>query len=357
MKNRLIILTVFILTSCSTNWGNFFRKKSDTTVRNEKLIKSFKVEKEVLEKFEEKEQIAQKEVEKKTEPVEKKVPEDTPKRRVIKPDQKSYERLKPVAVVKKKTEYPEDYPPEFVEMDKKSKKVWSQYHKTVKVGEKLVLDMNYMGVSTGKIILTTKAITVVGNKRSYHFNARMKTSRYYSYLYELDDNIDSFMTIATNIPIKFSLIQRESGQDVDDLQLFDHEQLKTYTFYQRQTKEKLKKKKKTLPIPKFFQDPLSVIHFLRGLPFSLGAEYEVPVVNKGEVNTMQFKVLEKEAIKTAIGEKEAWKVRAISDYSGEKLKKGNMYFWFSADQDKIFLQFKAKITIGSISGEIESYDS
>ena len=93
------------------------------------------------------------------------------------------------------------------------------------------MDINYMGISTGKIVLTTEQETVIGERPVYHVNARVKTADYYRYLYELDDNIDSYILKDIYSPVKFSLIQRESGQDVDDLQLFDIEKLKTYSFY------------------------------------------------------------------------------------------------------------------------------
>lgn len=350
---------------CASKNQKLFDKEENHNDRNKELMKSFKVDEEVLVKFVEKnnesssnDQVTEKVAspEKKVDPP--KMKKGQPVRKDIKPDQNKYKQLQKISENKESQQgqYPEDYPEEFIKISKDAQELWKNYKPIVNIGEETALDINYLGVSTGKIILKTKEMTELAGKQAYHMNARLKTSRYYSYLYELDDNIDSYIAKESFLPLKYSLIQRESGQDVDDLQLFDWENFTTYTFYQRKTSKKEKKSKSQKYIPRYFQDPLSVIHFLRGLPMHEDAKYDIPVVNKGKVNIMHFKVLEKEMLDTAIGKKEAWKVMANTEYSGDRLKKGNMYFWFTTDDKRIFLKFNAKISIGSISGDIESYD-
>lgn len=252
--------------------------------------------------------------------------------------------------------FPEDYPEELIDISKKAIPLWRKYDPRFYPGEKIIMDINYMGISTGKIVLTTEEETQIGNKKVFHVGARVKTSDYYSYLYELDDNVDSYISKANLLPVKFSLIQRESGQDIDDLQLFDHDKLTTYSFYQRVTKKKTKKKKTEKYTPTHFTDPLSVIWFLRGLPMNQGASFEVPIMNRGKI--IMLKAVSKgiETIDTAIGRKQAYKIEAVTSYTGETLKSGDMTFWFSADDKRIFLKFNAKIKIGSISGDIEKYE-
>ncbi len=217
------------------------------------------------------------------------------------------------------------------------------------------MDINYMGISTGKIVLTTEEETTIGEQKVYHAKARVKTSDYYSYLYELDDNIDSFTSKETLTPVKFSLIQRESGQDIDDLQLFDLDKLKTYSFYKRVTDDRTKKKKEEKYTPIKYTDPLSIIWFLRGLPMDKGKSFDIPIMNRGKVIMLHAENDGPETIKTKIGKVKAYKMTATTAYTGETLKSGDMTFWFSADDRRIFLKFKAKIKIGSISGDIETF--
>ncbi len=357
---NFLFLAIFslILSSCSTqSWSELFGGDNPEE-RNKELMESFGTEEEVLEKFteskdagpspepapvvEKKEKKAPVYKKKKTQRPKK---EQAPKKRVA----TKTEKKAPAA------NYPLDYPKELKVMSKSSEILWREFDPKFFTGEKIFMDINYMGISTGKIVLSTEKETVIGETPVYHIHARVKTADYYRYLYELDDNIDSYISKSTKTPVKFSLIQRESGQDVDDLQLFDLEKLTTYSFYKRVSGERTKKKKHEGFVPKRFSDPLSVIWFLRGLPMDKGKSFKVPIINRGKIIILEAKNEGMETIDTELGKKKAYKMSAFTSYTGETLKSGKMTFWFSADEKRVFLKFNAKIKIGSISGEIKKY--
>lgn len=355
------LLFILILTSCSTKLSSYFKEDSETAQRNDQLMKSFKVDDNVLSKFKEEKKIEEpKEAivsKSKTTPpkkiVKKKKTKKRIKKKIVKKVLPKVKKTKKKKIVK--NSYPKDFPDKFKTIDIKSKKYWSDFKPLIFPEEEIFLDINYMGVSTGKIAVSTEGKSKIGDQDVYHLKCQVKTAKFYSYLYELDDKLDSYVTTDSFIPVKYSLIQRESGQNIDDLQLFDHKELKTYTFYKRETKKKNKKSKGVKFIPKYFQDPLSVLFFLRGLPMETGRKFDIPVINKGKLLLLKAHVIGTEKIKTKIGNKMAFKVQASTSYSGDTLKSGKMTFWFSTDERRIFLKFKAKIKIGAISGDIEKY--
>lgn len=322
--------------------------------RNEKLLESFDVNKEVLEEFkvENKEVIVAK---KKIKPKAK-----VKKRKTIKPrpHKLNFKKKKEKKVKKIESNFSQDYPDKLKSINSLTKKYWHKFNPKVFPGEKTTMDINYMGVSTGSIEIEVKNNTIVSGEDTYFLNARLKTASYYSYLYELDDNVDSYVLTKDFLPVKYSLIQRESSQDIDDLQLFAIKKLKNFFFYKRFTKKskKVKKRKGEAYLPERFQDPLSIIFFLRGLPMIKGQKYEVPIVNKEKIIMFRAKIVGVEKIKTAIGKRSAIKMIVTTKYTGDTLKSGDMTFWFSNDDKRIFLKFKAKIKIGSITGEIEKYE-
>jgi hypothetical protein len=358
-KYLYLLLTLIVSVSCSSQFEKIFLKKEDSRKRNEELIKSFEGEEKVLAKFKEKVPIDEDLLEK-----EENITSVTKKKLPLKSKQikkKSVLSKKNIAKKNKsqpvgKPIYKEGYPEKYKKLDKMTKRYWSKVVPKVFEGEKTHMDLNYMGVSTGKVVITTQPDTKLGDSEVHHFHARVKTSTYYSYLYELDDNIESFVDKKTFTPVKFSLIQRESSQNVDDLQLFDKEELKTYTFHKRDRDGKIKKSKKVKPTPIRFQDALSILFYLRGLPYSKGEEYTVPLMNKGKVLLLKATSEVVETIETEIGDKEAIKVSASTQYSGETLKSGNMTFWFSNDEQRTFLRFNAEVKMGSVSGDIEKYE-
>jgi hypothetical protein len=365
MLTKLITQTciILLLSSCSTRLSDYFSSVEETGERNDALIKSFEVEENVLEKFKENKEVKQtnqKEKKKaivsthKSTPPRKKTKIKT-KKRVVKKKQKVNKKKISKVVKPKSFEYPVDFPEIYKTLDINTAKYWNDVKPTLFEGEEAYLDINYMGVSTGKIALITKPVTTIGDEEVYHFHARVKTSTFYSYLYELDDKVDTYVSTKDFSPVKFSLIQRESGQNIDDLQLFDKDKLQLYTFYKRETKKKTKKSKSVKSIPRRYQDPLSIVFFLRGLPMEKGRTFAIPIMNKGKVLILNATIDGVETIKTQIGKKEAYKVTASTKYSGDTIKSGDMEFWFSSDERRIFLKFKAKIKIGAISGEIEKY--
>lgn len=250
-------------------------------------------------------------------------------------------------------EPPKDYPPELVEINQRAKKVWDNYQSNHHQNQQFVMDINYLGMTVGKIMITNKGKKNVNNKEVWHFHARFKSAPFYSRIYELDDTVDTFVTTDRFLSSRFSLIQRESKQNIDDLQLYDRDQYKTFWFYhQKKSDGKIKNKKVVKPIPYYSLDPFSVVFFYQGLPLKNGDSYEIPLINKGKVLVLRSEVEGRENIKTSLGFKNAIRVHATTKYSGSTLKSGEMYFWFSDDSQRLFLKAQAKIKIGSVTADI-----
>lgn len=262
--------------------------------------------------------------------------------------------IKPIAKpVEVKKGPPADYPAALLELNEKGKKVWDQYKPNHPVNEKLYLDIHYIGMTVGKIMFVNKGKTTVNGKEAWHFHSRFKSAPFYSNIYELDDTVDTYVTTDKFLSLRYSLIQRESKQDVDDLQLYDRDLFKTYSYYkQKKSDGTIKNKNKEGPIPFYSTDPFSVLFLLQGLPLNDGDIYEIPMVNKSKILVLKTMVEAREKITTELGKKNAIRIHATTQYSGETLKSGDMHFWFSDDEERMLLRVKAKIKIGSVTADI-----
>lgn len=256
------------------------------------------------------------------------------------------------APVKKISKLPADYPPEYLEINKKAEDTWKQYQSRHRVGEKTYLDIHYLGMTVGKIMLTNKGLKNIKGQDVWHLHSRFKSAPFYSSIYELDDTVDTYVTKENFLSVRYSLIQRESKQNVDDLQLFDREQLKTFWFYKMVRPDKTRVKNEEKPIPALSLDPFSVVFFFQGLPLKDGDKYEIPIINKGKVLILKSEVEGRETIETEIGKRKAVRLHAMTKYSGEHLKSGDMTFWFSDDANRTLLKAQAKIKIGSVTADV-----
>jgi hypothetical protein len=252
-----------------------------------------------------------------------------------------------------KKSLPEDYPPELIKINEKAQKVWEVYKPNHFINEKIFLDIHYMGMTVGKIMLTNRGKKNISDKEVWHFHSRFKSAPFYSNIYELDDTVDTYVRTDQFLSVRYSLIQRESSQNVDDLQLHDREKYKTFWFYKRKKKNgDIKNKEEEKPIPYFSIDPFSVVFFYQGLPLKDKDIYEIPIINKGKILILKSEVEGREEINTELGKRNAIRVHATTKYTGETLKSGDLYFWFSDDVRRTLLKAQAKIKIGSVTADI-----
>jgi hypothetical protein len=260
----------------------------------------------------------------------------------------------PVTQVAPISKLPEDYTPEMIALNLKAAQVWKKYKSNHFVDEKVFMDIHYMGMTVGKIMVTNRGKKLIHGKEVWHFHSRFKSAPFYSNIYELDDTVDTYVTTDEFLSTRFSLIQRESKQDVDDLQLHDRELMKTFSFWkQKKSDGSIKNKEKSGNIPYFSIDPFSVLFFFQGLPLKNGDIYNIPVINKGKILILKAEVEGREEINTEIGDDiKAIRIHATTQYTGETLKDGDLYFWFSDDKYHKLLKAQAKIKIGSVTADI-----
>ena len=347
---KIFVLLCLLITSCSSWKQKDFEKSLEKPVgeahidipdQDQKILQKFEVAetRAVVEETNEPPVVAPVAVKKVSSP--KKVRE-TKKKEVA-----------PVVVAPSVKSLPEDYPDELVKMNEKAKAVWAQYKPNHIVGQKVYLDIHYLGMTVGKIVVTNEGKQHINGKEHWHFHARFKSAPFYSSIYELDDTVDTHVSADEFLSVKYSLVQRESKQSVDDLQLHDRDSMKTNWYYkQKKSDGKIRNKNEKKYIPYFSIDPFSVLFLYQGLPLKDGDRYDIPVINKSKMLLLSSVVEGRETIETELGKKRAIRLHATTKYTGETLKSGDMYFWISDDAERKLLKAKAKIKIGSVTADI-----
>lgn len=332
-----------LLLGCSSNEK---LNEAVTTEEAPDLLKTFSLEGKEFEKFKDSTTEVQPKVEESKPVVETKTV----------PVKNKTKKVKVAPVIKQETPatslYPVGYPEEYKNYDKKTEALWNTFRPNFRVNEQMVFDVKYFGITAGRIALTTMTLKEIGGRKAYHFHVKMTSAPFYKMIYEVNDYLDSYLDTEKFLPIKYMVVQRETKQDVDDLQLFDNEKMKTFYRYRR-----LKKKDNSVKnesnegfLPRFYQDSFSVLYFLRGLEFNIGDVYELPIITRGKPWLLKATIASKEEIGTAIGKRMAYRVNAITQYPGVLKSDGEAIFWFSADDKKQLLKFEAKVKLGSIDG-------
>jgi len=167
--------------------------------------------------------------------------------------------------------------------------------------------------------------------------------------------MESYVSVDKFIPLKFTLVQRESKKSVDSLQLFDHDEKQAFQWLKQVKKGKEVNHNSKRFIPGFFQDGLSYIHFIRGLEFKNKKTLKFPIVTKKKIYLSTVRFAGTEKIKLGKVWYKSIKVIATNSFPGAKKKKGELTFWFSNDHEKRILKFKGSIKIGTVEGELIKY--
>lgn len=360
MKKKIILLlSLVLLNSCATN----FEEEKETLLKqeNKDLVSSFELSNEEAKKYKEvdpatipsptptvKTETTSKNKNgknKKSTKLEKAVPQPTATPTISSSEANKSNEIK----------YPADYPELFKQYDKNSKGVWEKFKPIFYKGEQSIMAISYLGVTAGYITIISKGIVKVGDRLAYDYYARFKSRDAYRYFYWLDDYLESFVDKETFLPIKYTLVQREKKQNVDDLQLFESKKLKNYTYYKRVKEGSNRDEKKDVYIPYYLQDSFSALQFVRGLPLKKGDQLEFPVATRAETWILKIQVVDEEVINVADKDVRAIKIKAETHFPGVLQKSGDIIFWYSADEMRRLLKFQAKVKLGSIYGDLVEY--
>lgn len=359
----LVTLILFFVSSCATNYEDekiVLLSKPETT----DLVNKFDVEKKQMEIFQTepvqvnpnvskknvKEIIAKKNKKEAAENNSKKVVEPV---KIVEPIIKNVETEKNID--EKVSILPENYPEEYKAYDEKSREAWANFKPIYYKGEQSIMTVTYLGVTAGYITIMSKGIEQLNGKDVFHYFARFKSNDSYSYFYWLDDKLDSYIEKETFLPMKYSLVQREKRQDVDDLQLFDFKKMMTYNWYKRVKEGSNKDEKGELMIPSLAQDSFSALQFVRGLPLLKGDKYELPVITRGKFWILKVEVMGEETTSVNGVDTRAVKIKAETNFPGVLKKSGDINFWYGVEADRRLLKFQAKVKLGSIYGELVEY--
>lgn len=262
-------------------------------------------------------------------------------------------KVKPTPKPRVQKAWPENYPEEFKELKKQAQKTWDQFHPVIRVGEKLKFEISYLGITAGYIVFSVLENGRRGDDLVHHFKATLSSADYYKYIYSLDDYVESFILADTFMPLKYTLIQRESGQSVDDLQLFDHDNYQSKQWFKRIKDGKTRRDDKVSFVPPIFLDPLSLLSFFRGLPLNIGDEYFIPVVVRSKLWKVSAKVEKREEVEAADVDRAAIKI-VVTAIPTEKGKKNTtMNLWYADSPSRELLRFNAELKFGSVEGELQ----
>lgn len=222
-----------------------------------------------------------------------------------------------------------------------------------RVGEKVVHQVSYLGANAGKIAFMVKPFAVVNGRKNYNFFIDIKSSSFFTRVFAVDDQIQTYVDYETLNPGAYKLNIRDSMQVKEARSFFDFESLKADYWEHRYTeKSGHQEKKLNWSILPFSQNPFSAIFYMRVFKWQLDKEYSFRVADDEKNVVFKAKVLEKAKITTEAGEFDAIKLKAEVTARGNFSKATDFYMWISDDDRKYVLRIEVKLPVGSLVSEV-----
>jgi hypothetical protein len=213
-------------------------------------------------------------------------------------------------------------------------------------GERLEYVVSYGPVPAGSMELEVEDLTSYDGRPAYHFASQIVSNRAVSYVYEIEAEEEAWLDAEKMYSLRYKrdAVENDRARDRD------------YTFDQ-QRHLRIEPDGDTKPASPRAVDQLSMVYYLRLLPYVQGAKFTLRNQADPDDNPITLRVLKKERLKVPAGTFETWVVEMtlVTD-SGVFKKGGDNRIWFTADERHLPVKMTSKVGLGSFRVELVKYE-
>ncbi len=217
--------------------------------------------------------------------------------------------------------------------------------KELRVGERLVYSVRYLGVEVGKGTAEIKEIVEIRGRKTYHIQVDVRSARILDWIYKVRDTHHSYMDAEKLHSLRYEKILSEGHYHADEVMEYDQEK-HTARYFSRRNQSR-----KEMEIPPDVQDQLSCGYWFRLQKVEPNSEINIPV-NADEKNwDLKVKVLKETKIELKeFGKLEALEIEPIIRFQGLFVKRGKIRGWIGRDEYQTPLKMSVKIPVlGSVN--------
>ncbi|MDP3314370.1 DUF3108 domain-containing protein [Lutibacter sp.] len=221
-----------------------------------------------------------------------------------------------------------------------------------KHGEWLKFRMSYSNfLNAGYSTIQVSELKTNG-RDAFHIAGIGKSTGLVSLFFTVKNDYQTYMYKETLQPYKFIRKINEGGYTKDLEILFDYETK------QATVKDFKHNKIDRYPIGTNIQDMMSALYFLRNQDMSslkVNDQIDLKMFIDDEVVSFKLHFLGKEVIRTKFGKIRALKFRPLVQTGRVFKEQESLTIWVSDDDNKIPLQIKASLAVGSLRADLDEF--
>ena len=203
------------------------------------------------------------------------------------------------------------------------------------VGERFTYDVKLGPFRAGHGTMEITTTDTIRGRTAYRAVFRVKGG---ILGYHADNTMETWIDTATIVSLRFTQDFEQTGKD----------RKKYYEIYPERAvyQEPNKPEQPSVPDP---LDDASFIYFVRTVPLEIGRTYSFDRYFKPDANPVRIKVLRRETVKVPAGTYQAIVVRPMIKSKGIFSENSKAEIWFSEDANRIMVQLKADLPVGSLN--------
>lgn len=211
-------------------------------------------------------------------------------------------------------------------------------------GERLTYDVSWSTFLTaGTATLEVRETSPEGGSTAYYIVAEARPGTLLSTLYTLFYRADVLLDRNTLLPARASVYSEEGSRTRTKSTRFDQQAL--LASYQPSSTAEVQE----IPVGRNTQDALSALYVVRAFTKRSGDRVRMPVNTGGKNYELQIVTEERETIRTGLGRRSAWRLRAevvggAQDAGGREVK-----LWLSDDAAQLPLRIQVDLALGSFN--------
>lgn len=231
---------------------------------------------------------------------------------------------------------------------------WTPQQWPFSVGEKITFVLRYGVLEGGIATLEVKEPKKLDGEPVLHFFARVKSSRVLELFYKVDDDMQSWVGLHDFLPRRQEIHQNESSRSGVRVVVFDSAAHVAKYYAKAQFPDgRVEEIRREDPAPNFAQDIFGALYFYRFVTRDGVINFPIHDRWRNWNNELQF--LGFEDIRVPAGEFHTRHYKMLPRVTGYLEPKGDVEIWVRDDPSRVIVQFKAKIKVGSLTGELKEY--
>lgn len=223
------------------------------------------------------------------------------------------------------------------------------------VGEKFTYNVSWKVFDAGIATMTLAERTVFQNEEIYKINATVRSTGIVSTLFKVVDVFESFFQSRELCSRRIVKSIEEGRRHRNTVVSFDPKNRQARMEDKDLNRPDLPAKQTTSPIPECVQDVISALYLIRTKNLRVGDLIHFPINDGGRTYDVGVEIQAQEEVRTPAGTFQTLRLEPRV-FDGLFKSKGRMFVWLTNDSDKMPVQLKAKINIGTITAVLTQVD-